>query len=111
MAYGNFDEEEAAPPRADGDMGGEGDEHMEEGNTSVLPKSFFEGKELEPGTQCKVEIVAVHGDDVEVKYVPHEDNEEEDGTEGARNRMNMAADGGARMRGGGGGGNPGGMGY
>lgn len=45
--------------------------------TSVLPKDFFQGKELEPGTRCEIEIVRVHDQDVEVSYVPHESSEEE----------------------------------
>lgn len=46
--------------------------------TALLPKSLFGDKELEPGKQCKVEIVAVYDDEVEVKYVPHDDSESDD---------------------------------
>ncbi len=46
--------------------------------TGLLPTAFFMGKTLEPGSVCEVEIVRVHDDQVEVKYVPHtEENETE----------------------------------
>lgn len=98
MAYSNFDDEEAAPPSEKEQMDGD-KEMQDDGSTSLLPKSFFGGKDLEPGKECKVQVVAVHGDDVEVKYVPHDEGDEmkDGGMDGARNRMNMAADGGKMM--------------
>jgi len=46
--------------------------------TSLLPKAFFMGKTLEPGSRCEVEVVRVHDDQVEVSYVQHEaENETE----------------------------------
>ena len=47
----------------------------EGGSTSVLPVDFFQGKVLEPGARCEVEVVRVHDDAVEVKYIPHEETE------------------------------------
>lgn len=47
---------------------------------SLLPKSFFGDKELEPGKRCEVEIVRVEEDQVLVKKVPESEyssNEEE----------------------------------
>lgn len=113
MAYSNMDEDNAASGMADrsSDGDGGGEPMMEEGGeTSLLPRSFFAGKELTPGKECKVKIVAVHGDDVEVEYVPHDEGDETEagGMDGARSRMNMAADGGKAMAGGGGGGGGGG---
>jgi len=61
--------------RKDGDSKDSGED------TDLLPKSFFAGKSLEPGSKCEVEIVHVYDDEVAVKYVPHvsnEDKEEED---------------------------------
>lgn len=43
---------------------------------ATLPVSFFEGKPLEEGARCEVEIVSVHGDSVQAKYVPHGDADE-----------------------------------
>ena len=42
-----------------------------EDRTALLPKAVFAGKDIEPGTRCEVEVVRVHDDEVEVKYVPH----------------------------------------
>ncbi len=47
----------------------EGD--MEESETALLPKSFFEGKSLKPGDQFYVEVVREHEGEIEVKY-PHD---------------------------------------
>lgn len=44
--------------------------------TALLPKSFFGGKPIEPGTKCQIEIVHGYDDEVEVKYVSHGDKEE-----------------------------------
>ena len=40
--------------------------------TALLPKEFFQGKDLEVGTECKVRITQVMDDQVAVEYVPHE---------------------------------------
>lgn len=47
-----------------------------EDRTALLPKASFMGKDLKPGTRCEFEIVRVHDDEVEVKYVPHEESAE-----------------------------------
>lgn len=49
----------------------------EDENTALLPKSFFEGKELKPGNRCMIEIVRPYEDEVEVRYVKHGSKEEE----------------------------------
>lgn len=46
-----------------------------DGETALLPKSFFEGQELKPGEQYYVEIVRSYEDEVEVRY-PHKVKEE-----------------------------------
>ena len=46
-----------------------------EGETALLPKSLFAGKDLTVGSECKVKIEHVFGDEVEVSYVPHDDEE------------------------------------
>lgn len=45
-------------------------------STGLLPTSFFQGKDLQPGSRCEVEIARVHDDQVEVKYVSHSQDEE-----------------------------------
>jgi hypothetical protein len=46
--------------------------------TSLLPKSFF-GKagDLEPGAECCVKIVAIHGDEIEVEYCKKDESKDE----------------------------------
>lgn len=46
----------------------------EESETALLPKSLFGDKDLKPGSRCSIEVVAVYDDEVEVKYVKHEEN-------------------------------------
>lgn len=41
--------------------------------TALLPKSLFQGKELEPGSTCKIKIESIMGDEVEVSYVKHDE--------------------------------------
>lgn len=40
----------------------------EEGETALLSKSFFGGKQPKPGEQYYVEVVRLYEDEVEVKY-------------------------------------------
>ena len=46
--------------------------------SATLPASFFQGKPLKEGARCEIEILGVDGDEVTVKYVPHEGAEEDD---------------------------------
>jgi hypothetical protein len=63
---GMEDDSEAPESKSEKEKGGE---------TALLPKSFFEGKELKPGEQYYVEVVREYEDEVEVKY-PHEVKED-----------------------------------
>ena len=45
--------------------------------TALLPKSFFQGKELEVGKKCEVEIVSLYDDEAEVKYVEHKKDDKD----------------------------------
>lgn len=46
-------------------------------STGLLDESFFQGKELKPGTVCSVKIEKVFGDgQVEVSYVSKESEDE-----------------------------------
>lgn len=55
----------------------QGEKEQDVGGEGLLPAAFFQGKELQPGTRCEIEITEVHGDEVAVKYVPHEEPKEE----------------------------------
>jgi hypothetical protein len=62
-------------------------EHKEdEGATALLPKSFFEGKDIKPGEQYYVEIVRSYEDEVEVKY-PHQIKGEESDEESGHDKL------------------------
>jgi hypothetical protein len=61
-----------------------------EGETALLPKSFFEGKELKPGDQFYVEIVREHEGEVEVKY-PHDEKKEKSGMADSMDEMDGMA--------------------
>lgn len=50
--------------------------------TALLPKSFFQGKDLEIGKTCKVRVERLLEDDVEVSYVRHKDKDDEDEDDG-----------------------------
>lgn len=58
----------------------------EEGETALLPKSFFEGQELKPGDQFYVEIVRSFESEVEVRY-PHEVKEEGEDKDSANSKI------------------------
>ena len=55
-------------------------EHSDSGaETALLPKSIFGDKTLEPGAECKIKVVQIYDDEVEVEYVKHEKDGEEKG--------------------------------
>lgn len=56
-------------------------------NTALLPKDFFGDKELKPGNQCTIEIVRSYEDEVEVRYVKHEDESKEPEEESANSKL------------------------
>lgn len=58
---GYYDESASAAPSAAPQTG------AEESSTALLPKQFVCGGDPKPGDRCEVEIVRVHGDQVEVK--------------------------------------------
>lgn len=59
---------------ANGDMMDHGPEggRTKDGETALLPRTIFSGKELTPGSKCTFEVVKVYEDEVEVKYVKEE---------------------------------------
>lgn len=58
----------------------ESDEN-EGGVTATLPKSILAGKDFKPGEEVVLEIVAIHDDEVEVKYAKEKPSEDEGGGE------------------------------
>lgn len=67
----------AAAPGGDQPEAKEGDEG---GQTFIVPKSAFGGRELKPGDKCDIEVKAVHENDVEC--IPCEGHEDEENNEG-----------------------------
>ena len=66
------------------DGAGSDEELMEDesdSQTALLPKEFFGSKELAVGKEWKVRIQKILEDEVQVKYVPHSDDESESSTE------------------------------
>lgn len=43
----------------------------DESRTALLPLDFFQGKDLKPGTVCKIKISRILEGQAEVTYVPH----------------------------------------
>lgn len=72
--YGESDEAIAS---AEGhDEGGEDKEGIEDqGETALVPKSMFMGKELKPDDEFIFKIVKDHGEEVEIKYATGKEEE------------------------------------
>jgi len=101
--YPGMDEDEDMHEDMDHEMDDKkGMDKEKDGETALLPKSFFEGQELKPGQQYYVEIVRAYEDEVEVKY-PHEVKEEKEEEPSANDKIAAM---GTEM-----GGNPGSGGY
>jgi hypothetical protein len=80
--YPGMSDDEASPSETPETPEKEMDD-KEEGETALLPKSFFEGQELKAGEQYYVEVVREYEGEVEVRY-PHKvkeagKNDEADG--------------------------------
>jgi len=71
------DDTEAPPPAPPADQApDEATRTQDDAQTAVLPKDFFQGKDLKPGGECKVRIEQVMDDEVAVTYVPHSAEDE-----------------------------------
>jgi hypothetical protein len=53
------------------------DEQEAEAPTALIPKSLLAGKKFNPGDEVVLQIVAEHGEEVEVKYAPEKPEEDE----------------------------------
>ena len=73
------------------------------GETTLVPKSMFEGKELKPGDEFYFTVVRVHENEVEVSY-KHDEGKEEAGEKEGTDTPEKAFDSKFSMMGGGGGG-------
>lgn len=71
---------DAQPPAATSDAPQSKDGDDDGGSTSILPRSFFAGKDLKVGDKCDVTITAIHENDVEVEPCEggEKDEDEED---------------------------------
>lgn len=74
-------------PEGDTEIGDEEESEDESGEeTTTIPKSMFQGKSVKPNDQFYFTVVAVHGDEVEVKYSTGED---ESGSEMSKSQSSM----------------------
>jgi hypothetical protein len=64
--YEMMEDEDHMEPHPDMAEKGKGKEM--DGETALLPKSFFEGKDTKPGDQFYVEVVRNYENEVEVRY-------------------------------------------
>ena len=76
----NYDDSPTPPPAATKEAGApkDGGDDDDGGKTSILPRSFFGGKDLKPGDKCEVTVSAVHENDVEVTPCDSGDDESEE---------------------------------
>ena len=67
-------------------------QEQEAGKTAFVSRSIFPGdKELKPGSTCKIKVVAVYEDDVEVEYVSEEKKGESYETQSMDQKLDDAA--------------------
>jgi hypothetical protein len=85
MADSMYDSDESEKPAAPEEHESKEQESGEE--TALLPKSFFAGKDIEPGSKCEVEVVHVYQDEVEVRYVKHDKKKDSDAKEDSEPSM------------------------
>ena len=79
------------PEGTDDDSGMEVDNPTGDEQTALLPTDIIQGKELTPGSVCEVKIRRVLDGQVEVTYVPHNEEAEvgeEEATETGDQEMN-----------------------
>lgn len=43
----------------------------DETETALLPRSFFQGKNIEVGKKCEIRVEGIFDDEIEVSYVKH----------------------------------------
>lgn len=84
--YPGMDSDDEASPSETPDIPDNPKEDKDEGETALLPKSFFEGQDLKPGEQYYVEVVRSYEDEVEVRY-PHKVKDEEPEEQSANSKL------------------------
>jgi hypothetical protein len=62
--------------------------------TALIPIDFFQGKELNPGDTCEVQIEKVEDDQVQVKYLSEEAEDESEESESEPMEAMPAEEGG-----------------
>lgn len=82
--YSNNDDD-ATAESSGANEGMEGSERSDEsdtgmGETTLIPKSMFGDKDVEPGHTCCFKVVSVHENEVEVAYKADEQKEEDEET-------------------------------
>jgi hypothetical protein len=56
-------------------------EDSDTGQEELLSTAFFQGKDLEVGARCEVEVTGIHDGEVSVKYVAHDEEKKDEGSE------------------------------
>lgn len=67
-----MDQNNPAPETDEDDNSGMELEPRDDTKTALLPLEFFQGKDLQPGSECRIKIERVLEGQAEVSYVPHD---------------------------------------
>lgn len=88
--YNDGPDESEMPPKSSDQE--EPKEEMDEGDekTAMLPKSVTGGKDFQVGDEIVLEVVAVHEDDLQVKYASEKGGKEEEGEEADESEPSMS---------------------
>lgn len=78
MAYDDNQNPYNDEPQSQSQQEPEAKEDQDTGSEELLSKAFFQGKDLEVGARCEVEITGIHEGEVSVKYVPHDEEKTEE---------------------------------
>lgn len=95
--YNDGPAEDEMPPKSSDQE--EPKEEMNEGDekTAMLPKSVTGGKDFQVGDEIVLEVVAVHQDELQVKYASEKGGKEEDEGEESEPSMALASEGNNSM--------------
>lgn len=88
--YNDGPAEDEMPPKSTDRE--ESKEEMDEGDekTAMLPKSVTGGKDFQVGDEIVLEVVAVHEDELQVKYATEKGGKEEKGKKSEESEPSMS---------------------
>lgn len=81
MAYDSENPYEDGPATATEAAPKQDDQEQQDGQTALLPKSFFDEGDLKVGYKCEVEIVALHDEEASVRYLGSKEDHKEEQTQ------------------------------